>query len=460
MGKNKSIEKNSSTADFSHYLFNRRTLIALILPLVAEQLLTIMEGLADSIMIASVGEAAVSGVSLVDSIMVLVNLIFSAMAAGGAVVAGQYLGQKNTERADESARQLMWVMLALSIIVTALLYLCRWFILHVVFGQIDENVMYNADVYLMIVAASVPFIALYNGGAAIFRAMGDSKTSMRVSLLMNIINVIGNALLIFEFHRGTEGVAIPTLVSRMVAAFLMLFLLKKSGRTISIPTDTPYRPDWKIIKNILRIGVPNGLENGMFQLGKIIILSLVSTFGTYSIAANAVGNTIGNFQTMSGMAMSLAVVTVISQCMGAGDVKQARYYVRKLMKITYLFMDAFGILILLGLPLVMKVYGLSQEATNAATLLLTIHGVSAMLIWPLSFTLPNVFRASGDVKFSMIVSTASMWIFRILFSYVFGQYLGFGVVGVWAAMIVDWICRICFFVPHYFRGKWTSYKAV
>ena len=329
------LKKMKKRVDRSSYLFDNKALLALIIPLVIEQLLAVLVGMADSIMIASVGEAAVSGVSLVDQIMVLLINVFAALATGGAVVAGQYLGQKNQKEACKSATQLIWFITLCSVVITLLVYAGKYFILHGIFGKIEADVMGHANTYLMIVTASIPFMALYNGGAAIFRAMGNSKVSMQVSIIMNIINVGGNAILIYGFHRGTEGVAIPTLVSRMVAAVIIIALLCNPKQLLHIERTFRYKFNWQMVKKILSIGVPNGLENSMFQLGKILVLSLVSTFGTYAIAANAVGNAIALFQILPGMAISLAVTTVIARCVGAGDYEQVKYYNRKLMVITY-----------------------------------------------------------------------------------------------------------------------------
>ncbi len=339
-------------------------------------------------------------------------------------------------------------------------YIFKNFILHGVFGHIDADVEGYANVYLLIVSASIPFIALYNCGAAIFRSMGNSKVSMKVSILMNAINVIGNAILIYGFHRGAEGVAIPTLVSRAVAAAVIICLAANQNNALHIKRSFKYRIRWDMVKRILYIGIPNGMENSMFQLGKILVLSLVSTFGTYAIAANAVSNIIASFQNIAGTAAGLAVVTVIARCVGAGDFEQARYYTKKLHIFAYL-----GIMVSVGftfvvLPFIMRVYNLSDMAASSATHILMLHGTCSILIWPLSFVLPNVFRAAGDVKYSMIVSIISMWICRVILSYVIGQYMGLGVFGVWVAMIIDWFVRMLFFICHYRSGKWQNRQVV
>lgn len=446
--------KTKQKQDRSHYLFSDRELANLIGPLVIEQLLAVFVGMADSIMVANVGEAAVSGVSLVDNIMILIINIFAALATGGAVVAGQYIGRKDEKSACKAATQLVWFVSFSAVAIMILVYLGKDIILNQVFGHITAEVKGHADIYLLIVTASIPFIALYNGGAAIFRAMGNSQVSMRVSLLMNAINVTGNAILVFGLRIGTAGVAIPTLISRMVAAIVITVLLCNQTRILHIERTLKIRFDGRMIRKILAIGVPNGLENSMFQLGKILVLSLVSTFGTYAIAANAVSNAIALFQILPGMAISLAITTVISQCVGANDYEQVHYYLKKLLAIIYVAMVGTVALIFLALPLILKAYNLSDQTAAAATNIIHFHGISAMIIWPLSFALPAAYRAAGDAKACMYTSIVSMWIFRIGFSYLVGKYMGLGVFGVWVAMVIDWVVRAICFVIRYFNGKW------
>lgn len=442
--------------DRSNYLFDNHALAVLIIPLVIEQLLAILVGMADSIMIANVGEAAVSGVSLVDQVMILAAQIFSALATGGAVVTGQYLGQKNREKACESAMQMVWFITLCAIVVMAGVYAGKYWILHRVFGQIDREVMRHADIYLLIVTASIPFIALYNCGAAIFRAMGNSAISMRVSIIMNVINVGGNALLIYGFHRGAEGVAIPTLISRAAAAVIITVKLLNKECPVHIERTLHYRLDWPMVKRILSIGIPNGMENSMFQLGKIIVLSLISTFGTYAIAANAVGNVVALFSCLPGMSITLAVTTVISQCVGAGDYEQVKYYNRKLLVIIHVGMMISVGLVFLSLPWVIRAYHLSNMTAEAAKQIIYFHGICTIFFWPASFSLPATFRAAGDARACMIISILSMWIFRIVFSYILGRYMGMGLFGVWAAMIIDWLFRGLCFGIRYFGGKWKN----
>ncbi len=440
------------------YLFSNQALYKLILPLLVEQLLAVAVGLADSLMVASVGEAAVSAVSLVDNVNVLLIAAFSALATGGAVVAGQFIGHGDKKKACHSGEQLIVFVTLISLIIMALMYGFKSFILHTVFGKIEADVMDYASRYLMIVNASIPFLALYNCGAALFRAQGNSKISMKTSLLMNGINVAGNAILIYGLHFSVEGVAIPTLVSRIVSAVVIIVLLHNQELTIHISKPFRYHFDGKMVKRILGIGIPNGIENSMFQLGKIVLLSLISTFGTTAIAANAVGNTIAGIEILPGQAIGLAMTTVISQCVGADDFTQARYYTKKLMSYTFLAMAVLNIVILALLPFLMEIYHLMPETVTLTKQILTLHGIMAIFIWPLSFTLPSTLRAASDVRFTMLVGIGSMWFFRIILGFLLGKTFGFGVFGIWAAMIMDWVVRSIFFCLRYHGKRWMNHS--
>lgn len=440
-------------------LFSNRDLTKLIIPLIIEQFLLIFVGLADSVMVASVGEEAVSAVSLIDSVMILLINAFTALATGGAIVAGQAIGRGEPEDGCRVVDQLALFISVFSVLIMALLYLGKPFVLHVVFGNIDQAVMENCNIYLLIVAASIPFIALYNAGAAIYRAMGDSKTPMLMSLLMNGLNLAGNALLIYGMGMGIEGAAIPTLVSRVSAGIVMLRLLLNKKKTLHMTRLWGIRFDGRILKKVLSIGIPYGLENSMFQLGKILVLSLVATFGTVSIAANAVSNSVCTFAVLTGLATGYALSSVTAQCVGAGDMEQVRYYTKKIMAVAYVSMFLMNVSIVLLLPAIMRVYNLSPETARLASVIIIYHAVCAVLIWPASFTLSNTLRAANDAGYCMIVSVLSMWIFRIGFSYILADYFQMGVFGIWIAMTIDWSVRAVFFVVRYIRGKWQVIKS-
>ena len=436
--------------------FTARDLRKLVVPLVVEQLLAITVGLSDSLMVAQVGEAAMSAVSLVDTVNVLLVNAFAALATGGAVIAGQYLGRREPDKAGHSGQQLLLFMGEVSLLITVLFYLGKGFILGVVFGQVEPDVAAYANTYFMIVEASTPFLAIYSAGAALFRVMGNSGISMWVSLTMNAINVVGNAILIFAVGMEVEGVAYPTLVSRIFAAVAMVVLLLKRPNLPLRVEHFTFRHDRYVVKNILRFGVPNGLENSMFQLGKILLLSTVSVLGTASVAANAIGNTIASFQCVAGTALGLAIVTVVSRCIGAGSYERARHYTKKLMKTAYLYMTLTIVVLWLLMPLIMRLYNVSPEAQDYAEKIIWMHGGFGIAIWPAAFTLPQALRAAGDTRFTLIVSTVSMWTLRVGLGVLMGRFWGFGVLGIWMAMFFDWILRAVLFVIRFRGHKWET----
>ena len=440
--------------------FSNHDLVVLIAPLIAEQFLAILVGLADSLMVATVGDAAISAVSLVDSISNLMIYIFSAMAAGGAAVAGQYIGRRERENANSAGQHLVVLLAVTSVCFAALLYLFKTAVLTTVFGRIDADVMAATDKYYSIVMASIPGIALYNGGAAIFRTMGKSDVSLKVSLLMNGINVAGNAILIFGLHMDVAGVAIPTLVSRTVAAVVILALLFNDSLPLHLSDLRAFRLNRRLLKNIFYISIPSGVENGMFHLGRLMLFSLISTFGTASIVANAIGNTLGNFHCFAGQALNLGMTTVVSQCVGAGEYDGARYYLRKLCKAGYALMAAVNLTIIALLPVIMRIYDVSPEGERLAVTVALIHGISSIFLWIPSFSLPTFLRAAGDARFTMFASMTVMWLCRVMFAYILGKFMGYGVVGVWSAhAILDWTVRSIVFYKRYRSDKWVA-KAI
>ena len=436
------------------YYFSNHDLKRLILPMIIEQFLALLVGMSDSIMVATVGEHAVSGVSLVDNIFILLIYLFAALATGGSVVMGQYLGQSNREKANQAVNQLILFTALFALVITAGLYLTKDLILHNVFGDIEANVMEAAKTYLLIVSASIPFIALYNAGAAVFRTMGNAKVPMYLSMIMNTINVGGNAILIFVFDMGVAGAAIATLASRIISGVAITGLLASPSLLLHLQRPFSFRLDFGMLKKIAHIGIPNGLENGMFQLGKIMVLSIITGFGTAAIAANAVSNIIATFQVLPGMSVGMAVITVCSRCIGAGDYDAARYYTRKIVKLVHILIICFSIVTLMALPGIMYLYNLSPEAMGYTKQIIWYHGICCMFFWPEAFTLANTLRAARDVRYCMMWSIVSMWVFRIGFSYVLGIKMGLGVLGVWIAMTIDWAVRAVLFIIRYRGTKW------
>ena len=442
-------------------LFTRQALVALLLPLIAEQALSVTIGLADTLMVSSVGEAAVSGVSLVDSFNTLMIQVMSALATGGAVVTSQYIGHREPKNAKAAAAQILFVLASFSLVVAAVVAVGRHAILRGIFGSIDADVMRYAETYFLLSALSYPFIGLYNAGAALFRAQGNSKISMLSSLVMNVINIGGNAVLIYGFGMGVLGAALASLVSRAVSCLVVLWLLQRPACPLRVDGLRALAPDGGLIRRILRVGIPAGIENGMFQIGKLSVSSLTSTLGTAAIAANAVANTASTFLNIPANAVGMAALTVVGQCLGAGEKEQAVYYSRRLLLTAYcgawvMNLSAF----LFANRFVISLFNLSPEAQTMALQVMVWFNFVSLFFWPSSFTLPNILRAAGDARFTMAVSILSMWVFRVGFCYV--MVLGFHgrLLSIWMGMFLDWVFRsLCFFV-RFARGRWMEQSVI
>ena len=438
-------------------LFSNKRLIKLIIPLVIEQGLTILVGMADGVMVSSVGEAAISGVSLVDMINAVILVLFAALATGGSVVTSQFLGARNYEKAQRSVGQLVLMAVALGIATMVPCILFDEQLIRLCFGAIEADVMEACLKYLRITAVSFPFIALYNAGAAIFRSTGNSKVSMQASMVMNIINVVGNAFCIYVLKWGVYGVAVPTLISRAAAGIYMVWKVTRPRQELRLTKQGISHLDGPMMGSILRIGIPSACENCFFSLGRLIVASMITLFGTSQVSANAVAGNIDRLGIIIGQAMGLAMVTVVGQCVGARDTDQAKYYIKKLLGWTYLAQGLTNLLIVIFVGQLVDFYStLGPETRALAMKLSTMHASMAILFWPVSFVLPNALRASNDVKFTMWVGIFSMLVCRIFGSWILCVQLEMGAVGVWIAMITDWVLRTSFFVPRVISGKWKS----
>ncbi|MDO5345139.1 MAG: MATE family efflux transporter [Lachnospiraceae bacterium] len=441
-------------------MFSRKALRALIIPLVIEQLLAMTVGIADTMMISYAGEAAISGVSLVDMINNLLISIFAAISTGGAVIISQYLGSKNRKGACEGAGQLILVTALISLGIMAAALLFREHMLRLLFGSIEPEVMESALTYLILSAYSYPFLAVYNSGAAIYRSMGNSRVPMYISAGMNVINIIGNSILIFGCGMGVAGAAIATLAARAAACVAQTILVCRKKNEVHIEAGTVFHWNGSMIKRVLKIALPNGVESGIFQGGRVVVVSIIAVFGTAQIAANAVANSLDGMGILGGNAMNLAMITVVGQCVGAGDTKQAVDYTKRLIKITYGIVGITCITILLLLNPILNLYTLSPEARRLSLILVGMHNGLAMFLWPVSFTLSYSLRAAGDIKYTMCISVCSMIVFRIAFSVILGIYCGMGAIGVWIAMVIDWIFRSVCYILRFRSGKWKNFHLI
>ncbi len=441
-------------------LFEKGFLKALIIPLLIEQILTLTIGMADTIMVANVGESAVSGISLVDSLSNLFIQLFAAFATGGAVVASQYMGRRDRTSASMAAKQLILITALFSGIITAVGLIFNRGILSMIFGHIEEDVMRYALEYFIFILCSYPFLAITNSCNALCRSMGKSRITMIVSFVMNIINISGNAILIFIFHLGSMGAGIASLTSRVVGAEIMLTVLSDRRLDIHIEKLFTIQVIPPMIKRILRIGLPSGIENSMFHIGKILVQSLIASFGTASIAANAVVNNINGFANLPGAVIGMASITVIGQCIGAGRHDAARYYAKRLLLLVYLMFLFSCTFFYLTTPFLSSLYNLSEEAMRLSIINNRFLLVCTLLIWPISFTLPNFLRAAGDARYTMSVSMLSMWLFRVILSNVLGALLGLGLLGVNISMVIDWCFRSDLLSFRYKKSKWMTKRVI
>jgi len=451
-------------------LFTRKQLVQLMVPLVIEQFLLMTVGMADTMMVSASGEAVVSGVSLVDNINILIINIFSALSTGGAVVVSQYLGHQDQEKAQMASKQLLYVSVLVSVVLMTAGLVFRVHILRFLFGDLSAEIMASALIYFLLTAAAYPFIAVYNAGAALFRAMGNSQVSMFNSVIVNIVNIVVNAILIFQFHMGAAGAGIGTLVSRIVAAVIIVVMITRPSHTICIQRIFHPELRWSMVKTILSIGIPNGIENSMFQIGKLLVLGLVTSFDKVvdiavvgsAVAANAITSSIAGVINVPGQSTGLALITVVGRCMGAGDNQQAVMYTKKLLTVEYLVMGVMNLILFFSAPQLALLFNLTPATAVVATQVLQWNSVFNALIWPLAFALPNALRAAGDARFTMLVSMVSMWVCRIGFSYLLGASWGMnlGLLGVWQGMFIDWIVRAIAFTVRFARGKWKEHRVI
>ena len=442
------------------HMFTNRMIRSLLIPVVLEQLLNSIMGTADTMMVSNVGSAAISAVSLVDSINILVIQAFSALAAGGAIVCAQYIGQQNKERANESARQVLFIITLISIIVSAICLGFKKPLLRLIFGSVEADVMRASEIYFFYTALSFPFIALYDAAASIFRAQDNTKGPMAISMISNIMNIVGNAIMIWGFHMGVAGAAIATLISRIFCALVVLIQLRRDRQPIVVRDYLKIRPDWLMIGRILGIGIPSGVENSMFQLGKLAIQSTVSTLGTVAIAAQAMTNILENLNGIAGIGVGVGLMTIVGQCMGANRKDEAVYYIKKLSVIAEVTIIVSCLLVFVLTRPVTMLGGMEKTSADMCWHMVMWITIVKPIMWVSAFVPAYGLRAAGDVKFSMISSCAVMWLCRFCLSVLLIRGLGFGPMGVWIGMFADWTVRAVLFTWRFHSRKWLEHKVI
>lgn len=456
----KNIFYDKSKIDYGNLLFPRRALWMLLIPLIIEQMLNSLMGMVDTLMVSRVGAEAISAVSLVDSINNLVLQVFAAMAAGAAIICSQYLGRKDEKGCNDAAKQIVLTVVVISSVIMIIGVGFRKPLLHLIFGSVEEAVMTNAQMYFLITALSYPFIALFQAGAAFYRACGNSKFTMKTALIANVANIVGNTLFIFVLQMGAAGAAVSTLISRALCAFVVFYALRKPGYAIQLKNYFSIRPDLNLIVKILAIGVPSGIENGMFQFGKLAIQSTVSSLGTAAIAAQAMTIIFENVNGMAAVGIGIGLMTVVGQSIGAGRQEEAKYYIVKLAGYAEIAMIISCILVYIAARSVTVLAGMSEESTALCMQMILAITIVKPLLWVPSFTPPNGLRAAGDVRFSMITATLTMWLCRVALSIFLMRVVKTGPIGVWYGMFADWGVRGVIFTIRFVRGKWLRFKVI
>lgn len=442
------------------HLFSNRDLRILLIPLVIEQILNALMGTVDTMMVSNVSSSAISAVSLVDSINVLVIQVFSALAAGGTIICSQYMGQKDIKNATKTAQQLVMIVTVISVIITAICVVGQVPILRLVFGQVEVSVMRDSEIYFLYTALSFPFIGIFNAGSSVFRAQENTRLPMVVSVISNVMNVMGNAILIFGFHMGVAGAAISTLVSRVFCAVVIMWYLRMPRQEIVVRDYLKIRPHGKRIKMLLAVGIPTGIENGMFQFGKLAIQSTVSTLGTAAIAAQAMTNILENMNGIAAMGIGIGLMTIVGECIGAGRRDEAIYYTKKLSWIAEVVVVISCILVYLLAEGITKVGGMEPESAKLCLFMMGWITVVKPLVWVLAFIPAYGMRAAGDVKFSMILSCISMWICRVSLCIFLCRVMGFGPIAVWIGMFTDWTVRGIVYMIRFHNRKWMDHQVI
>lgn len=441
-------------------MFTNRMIRNLLVPVVLEQILNSIMGTADTMMVSNVGSAALSAVSLVDSINVLLIQAFSALAAGGAIVCAQYIGQRNYEKANMSARQVLFIITAISVVVSAVCLIFQKPLLRLIFGAVDADVMRASETYFFFTALSFPFIAAYDSAASIFRAQENTKGPMTISMISNIMNIGGNAVLIWVFHLGVAGAAISTLVSRIFCAVVVLWQLRKARQPVVVKDYLKIRPDWSMIGRILGLGIPSGIENSMFQLGKLAIQSTVSTLGTAAIAAQAMTNILENLNGIAAIGVGVGLMTIVGQCLGAGRKDEAVYYIKKLCVIAEAVIIVSCLSVYALVRPVTILGGMESTSAEMCIHMMTWITIVKPVVWAMAFVPGYGLRAAGDVKFSMITSCCTMWACRFCLCVFLIRVLGFGPMGVWIGMFADWTVRGIIFTWRFHSRKWLEHKVI
>lgn len=329
-----------------------------------------------------------------------------------------------------------------------------------IFGEVEDAVMENAKQYFFFSAISYPFIALYDDGSSILRAQENSRLPMMISVASNLVNLVLNLLFVWGLGFGVAGSACATLLARIFAMTVVMYKLRDPRLTVSLTQYHSIRPDWGEIRRILRIGIPSGVENSMFQFGKLAIQSTVSLMGTAAIAAQGIASIVENLNGILGIGVGIGLMTVVGETLGAGRREEAVYYVKKLCIISEFVIIASCIVMFILVHPIVYFGGMEPESVELCLHMVTWITIVKPVVWVMSFIPAYGFRAAGDVKFTMTVSVISMWLCRVTLTIVLARVFGMGPMAVWIGMFTDWTVRGAVYTLRFRSRKWLGHKVI
>jgi len=448
------------TKYFTGNSMDYKSIVALIVPIFVDSAFIVLMSMLNTAMVSSSGVAAVSAVSMVDSINIFIVSLFIAVATGGTVIVAQYKGSGNDEMVSKSAAQAISTVAIISVVISALVIIFHNAVLGFLFGNADADVLHNAKIFLIGSCISYPFIAVYQAATGALRGVSETKACLMLSLILNVTYFLLNILLITIFDLGVVGLSISLIVGRMLGMAASIVYLVKYNQTLRFKIKNALKVNFSILKKIMFIGIPFAMEQMFFNGGKLLTQTFIVQLGTMALTVNAIANSISMLFQIGGTSLSVAVVTVVGQCIGRKDTEDARKFIKSFLGLSSLFFLIMTAIILPLFPMLMKLYSPPDEIVSSIFWLIVMLAISQPLLWSLSFILPSALRAAGDSKFTSVASLLSMWLFRIILGYLLGITLEMGIVGVWLAMVAEWGVRGALFAWRFKGDKWYRHKLI
>ncbi|MNW35359.1 MATE family multidrug exporter [compost metagenome] len=437
-----------------------KQIIAIIIPILVDQAFIILMSLLNTAMVSSSGVAAVSAVSMVDSLNIFLINVFVAVATGGTVIVAQYKGSGNLEMVSRAASQAISAVAILSILLSSFVIVFHTPTLNLLFGNADADVLQNAKIYLIGSCISYPFIAIFQAVSGVLRGVAETRACLRLSLIMNLTFLGLNVLLITIFNMGVRGLIISMILARVLGMVTSLIYLLKYNQTLRFKIKNALSIDFSMLKKIMFIGLPFAAEQMFFNGGKLLTQTFIVQLGTFAITVNAISGSIALVYQIGSQALSIAVVTVVGQCIGRRDIQDARKFIKSFLGLSTVFF-IIGIVVLLPLfPLLMKLFSPPEEIISTIFALTLLNAIAQPFLWSCSFILPSALRAAGDSSFTSISSLLTMWLFRVILGYFLGITLNFGIMGVWVAMVAEWGIRGMIFAWRFRGDKWYAHKLI